>query len=457
MRDAAECVRPILRPPITTPRCGSRDRMRSMSGLMPTPLANQLLIAMPALADTNFSRSVALICQHDDDGAMGIVVNRRSEYTLGEVLRADGHGRRRRRAARARSCWPAARCTRSAASCCTTAARTGIRRCAIADSAVPDHLARHPRGDGARRRPGARAGRAGLRRLGRGPARARTDREQLADRAGRRRAAVRHAAGGALAGRGAAASASTSPIWPTTPATPDGRMRRGRSEARRHRARLRRRRAPHRRRGRQRVRPRRARAGGDRRAWRTAPTGPRSTACTRNGGPDGLVVGDPMTLDGGDQPIRTARPRLRPRAARALPAAGGAGGRAHQLDRGRAALRQPTAPKAASAAARPRRSMRWPRRSSSSAGWPRRDDAVDIPPVRTTARRMTARMPDRPAATPTAACATCSPSKACRAPQLDALLDARSLRRRRAATALRSRWRAHGVHAVLRAVHAHAH
>ena len=54
--------------------------------VMPEPLANQLLIALPALAETNFSRSVALICQHDDDGAMGIVVNRRSEYTLGEVL-----------------------------------------------------------------------------------------------------------------------------------------------------------------------------------------------------------------------------------------------------------------------------------------------------------------------------------------------------------------------------------
>ncbi|MDQ3617372.1 MAG: YqgE/AlgH family protein [Pseudomonadota bacterium] len=52
----------------------------------PTPLANQLLIALPALADTHFSRSVALICQHDDDGAMGIVVNRASEYTLGEVF-----------------------------------------------------------------------------------------------------------------------------------------------------------------------------------------------------------------------------------------------------------------------------------------------------------------------------------------------------------------------------------
>lgn len=51
-----------------------------------TPLANQLLIALPSLADPNFARAVALICQHDEEGAMGIVINRPSEYTLGEVL-----------------------------------------------------------------------------------------------------------------------------------------------------------------------------------------------------------------------------------------------------------------------------------------------------------------------------------------------------------------------------------
>ena len=56
------------------------------TSIVPTRLANQLLIALPSLAETNFSRSVALICQHDEDGAMGIVVNRPSEYTLGEVL-----------------------------------------------------------------------------------------------------------------------------------------------------------------------------------------------------------------------------------------------------------------------------------------------------------------------------------------------------------------------------------
>jgi putative transcriptional regulator len=56
----------------------------------PTPLANQLLIALPSLADPNFSRAVALICQHDADGAMGLVVNRPSEYTLGDVLEQMG-------------------------------------------------------------------------------------------------------------------------------------------------------------------------------------------------------------------------------------------------------------------------------------------------------------------------------------------------------------------------------
>jgi putative transcriptional regulator len=48
--------------------------------------SNQLLIALPALNDPHFARSVALICQHDEEGAMGVVVNRASEYTLGDVL-----------------------------------------------------------------------------------------------------------------------------------------------------------------------------------------------------------------------------------------------------------------------------------------------------------------------------------------------------------------------------------
>jgi len=55
-------------------------------------LAGQLLVALPALADPSFARTVALICQHDEAGAMGVVVNRTSEYTLGQVLSQMGIG-----------------------------------------------------------------------------------------------------------------------------------------------------------------------------------------------------------------------------------------------------------------------------------------------------------------------------------------------------------------------------
>ena len=51
---------------------------------------NNLLIALPSLLDSAFARSVTLICQHDGEGAMGVVVNRPSEYTLGDVLQQMG-------------------------------------------------------------------------------------------------------------------------------------------------------------------------------------------------------------------------------------------------------------------------------------------------------------------------------------------------------------------------------
>ncbi|MGV8921799.1 MAG: YqgE/AlgH family protein [Thermomonas sp.] len=56
----------------------------------PSPLSNHLLVALPALHDEHFARSVTLVCQHDGDGAMGVMVNRASEYTLGEVLQQMG-------------------------------------------------------------------------------------------------------------------------------------------------------------------------------------------------------------------------------------------------------------------------------------------------------------------------------------------------------------------------------
>lgn len=51
-----------------------------------TSLADQLLIAMPGLEDPNFSRTVTYLCQHSEDGAMGLVINRPLEFHLNEVL-----------------------------------------------------------------------------------------------------------------------------------------------------------------------------------------------------------------------------------------------------------------------------------------------------------------------------------------------------------------------------------
>ena len=49
-------------------------------------LTNQFLLAMPSLEDNNFSRSVTLICEHNDEGALGIVVNRPTNLSLSEIF-----------------------------------------------------------------------------------------------------------------------------------------------------------------------------------------------------------------------------------------------------------------------------------------------------------------------------------------------------------------------------------
>ena len=46
----------------------------------------QLLIAGPTLADPNFFRTVVLIIEHSDEGALGLVLNRPSETTVGDVV-----------------------------------------------------------------------------------------------------------------------------------------------------------------------------------------------------------------------------------------------------------------------------------------------------------------------------------------------------------------------------------
>ena len=49
-------------------------------------LRGQLLIASPALLDPNFARSVVLVVEHNDEGAMGIVLNRPSTAAVAEAV-----------------------------------------------------------------------------------------------------------------------------------------------------------------------------------------------------------------------------------------------------------------------------------------------------------------------------------------------------------------------------------
>ncbi|MGH3367950.1 MAG: YqgE/AlgH family protein [Nocardioidaceae bacterium] len=49
-------------------------------------LTGRLLVATPALADPNFARSVVLLLDHDEDGALGVVISRPSDLPVGEVL-----------------------------------------------------------------------------------------------------------------------------------------------------------------------------------------------------------------------------------------------------------------------------------------------------------------------------------------------------------------------------------
>ena len=46
----------------------------------------QLLIAGPALLDPNFWRTVVLVVEHSEDGALGLVLNRPSETSVGEAV-----------------------------------------------------------------------------------------------------------------------------------------------------------------------------------------------------------------------------------------------------------------------------------------------------------------------------------------------------------------------------------
>jgi len=53
-------------------------------------LTNQFLIAMPNLLDPSFFHSVTYICEHNEHGAMGVIINQPLELTMGELMEQMG-------------------------------------------------------------------------------------------------------------------------------------------------------------------------------------------------------------------------------------------------------------------------------------------------------------------------------------------------------------------------------
>lgn len=51
-----------------------------------TNLSHHFLIAMPSMVDPNFAKSLTYICEHNDQGALGVVVNRPIDMTLSALL-----------------------------------------------------------------------------------------------------------------------------------------------------------------------------------------------------------------------------------------------------------------------------------------------------------------------------------------------------------------------------------
>ncbi|GGJ87422.1 UPF0301 protein [Streptomyces camponoticapitis] len=65
--------------------CGIMSGMTEVSSL-----TGRLLVATPALADPNFDRAVVLLLDHDEEGSLGVVLNRPTPVDVGDILESWG-------------------------------------------------------------------------------------------------------------------------------------------------------------------------------------------------------------------------------------------------------------------------------------------------------------------------------------------------------------------------------
>jgi putative transcriptional regulator len=54
--------------------------------VQPINLTNHFLIAMPGMADPHFSKSLTYICEHSERGAIGLVINKPIDITVGHLF-----------------------------------------------------------------------------------------------------------------------------------------------------------------------------------------------------------------------------------------------------------------------------------------------------------------------------------------------------------------------------------
>ena len=50
-------------------------------------LTNHFLVAMPGMKDPYFHRSVIYVCEHNEEGAMGLMINAPIDITVGKMLK----------------------------------------------------------------------------------------------------------------------------------------------------------------------------------------------------------------------------------------------------------------------------------------------------------------------------------------------------------------------------------
>lgn len=58
-----------------------------MSNAKTNELSHHFLVAMPTLNDPGFKQAVVYVCEHNEEGAMGLIINKPLQINLGNVLR----------------------------------------------------------------------------------------------------------------------------------------------------------------------------------------------------------------------------------------------------------------------------------------------------------------------------------------------------------------------------------